>query len=58
MKQLLMLKKTEFDSLKAGFTLTDMYKDMRGDENKFDQNFTAFMATRAVKVVNKNENHV
>lgn len=35
--------------LQAGFMLTDLYEDDWGGENKLDQFFPAFMATRAVK---------
>lgn len=35
--------------LYAGFNLTHMYEDDWGGENKMDQFFPAFIATRAVK---------
>lgn len=35
--------------LEAGFTLTDMYEDNWGGENKMDGFFPAFIATRAIK---------
>ena len=36
--------------LKAGFMLNDMFEDTWGGENKFDEYFPAFMATRAMKI--------
>jgi SAM-dependent methyltransferase len=35
--------------LDAGFVLTNMYEDIWGDENKVDEFFPAFIATRAIK---------
>lgn len=40
--------------LAAGFNLTDMFEDNWGGENKFDEFFPAFIATRAVKSILKN----
>lgn len=39
--------------LDAGFMLTDLYEDTWGGENKIDEFFPAFIATRAIKRYNK-----
>ena len=39
------------EQLKAGFIMTDMYEDDWGGENKVDEYFPAFIATRAIKKI-------
>jgi ubiquinone/menaquinone biosynthesis C-methylase UbiE len=37
--------------LEAGFSVTNLYEDIWGEENKIDEFFPSFIATRAVKLI-------